>query len=49
LESAYGAIFTWLNENGYKACFPTREVSITDPSTTPPEQLVTQIQIPIMP
>lgn len=49
LENAYGAVFTWLNENGYKAHFPTREVYINDPSTTPPEQLVTQILIPIMP
>jgi DNA-binding transcriptional MerR regulator len=48
LEVAYGAMFSWLNENGYKACFPTREISINDPATTPPEQLVTQILIPVV-
>lgn len=47
LENAYGAVFAWLNENNYKAAVPTREVSVTDPSTTPPEQLVTQILIPV--
>lgn len=47
LEKAYGAIFTWINDNGYKAAFPTREVSLNDPAVTPPEQLVTEIQIPI--
>ncbi len=49
LENAYEAVMAWLNENGYKAQFPTREVSLNDPSTTPPEQLVTQILIPVEP
>lgn len=47
LENAYEAVFTWLNERGYKAKFPTREISLNDPSCTPPEQLVTHIIIPI--
>ncbi|MEQ8175510.1 MAG: MerR family transcriptional regulator [Syntrophomonadaceae bacterium] len=47
LERAYGALFTWINNNGYQAQVPTREVYINDPAVTPPEQLVTEIQIPI--
>lgn len=47
LENAYEAIFTWLNEKGYKAQFPTREISLNDPSCTPPEQLATHIIIPV--
>lgn len=47
LANAYEAMFAWLNKNGYKAQFPTREISVNDPATTPAEQLVTQILIPI--
>lgn len=48
LEKAYGAVFAWINENGYQAAFPTREISLTDPSVTPPEQLVTEILVPVV-
>lgn len=48
LEKAYGAVFTWINSNGYEAKFPTREIYLNDPAVTPPEQLVTEIQIPIL-
>jgi len=47
LENAYAAVFTWLNQNGYQAGFPTREVSMNDPAVTQPEQLVTDILIPL--
>ncbi len=49
LEKAYQAIFTWINESGYKAVYPSREISRNDPQMTPPEQLVTEIMIPIKP
>jgi DNA-binding transcriptional MerR regulator len=49
LEDAYAAVFTWLNENGCQGSFPTREISINDPAVTPPEQLVTDILIPLAP
>lgn len=48
LESAYESIFAWLNENGYTAQSPSREISVNDPSSTPPEQLATEILIPIV-
>lgn len=47
LEKAYGAVFSWINDNGYKTKLPTREIYLNDPAVTPPEQLVTEIQIPI--
>lgn len=47
LENAYAAVFEWINQNGYQGTFPTREASLNDPSVTPPEQLVTDIIIPI--
>jgi len=47
LESSYGAVMSWINDNGYQIDFPTREASLNDPSITPPEQLVTDIMIPV--
>lgn len=47
LEGAYEAVFAWVNQNGYRAVYPLREVSHTDPRTTPPDQLVTEIIIPV--
>lgn len=47
LEKAYGAVFSWINAYGYQAQVPTREIYLNDPAVTPPEQLVTEIQIPI--
>ncbi|HBV95577.1 MAG: hypothetical protein JL50_09810 [Peptococcaceae bacterium BICA1-7] len=48
LEKAYGAIFEWINKNGYRAVFPVREISHNDPRTTPAEQLVTEIIVPVV-
>ncbi|MBM7854727.1 DNA-binding transcriptional MerR regulator [Desulfohalotomaculum tongense] len=47
LEDAYEAVFAWINQNGYRAEYPTREISYNDPQTTPPEQLVTEIIVPV--
>lgn len=47
LCSAYEAAFTWINENGYKVAGPLREIYPNDPSVTPPEELVTQVIIPV--
>lgn len=48
LENAYEAIFSWINQNGYKAVYPVREISYNDPAITPPEQLVTEIVVPVI-
>lgn len=47
LTEPYEAIYAWINANGYQALTPMREVSINDPADTPPDKLVTHIQIPI--
>lgn len=47
LESVCGAVYAWINQNGYRAVTPMREVSFNDPQVTPPEQLVTEIIIPL--
>ncbi|MTI81674.1 MAG: MerR family transcriptional regulator [Firmicutes bacterium] len=47
LCNAYEAIFNWINENKYKAVIPTREISLNDPQTTSPDQLVTEILVPV--
>ncbi|SFR16019.1 MerR family transcriptional regulator [Desulfoscipio geothermicus] len=47
LEGAYQAVFDWINQNGYRALTPYREVSCNDPQVTPPDQLVTEIIIPV--
>lgn len=47
LEAAYQAIFAWVNQNGYRAVSPIREISYNDPRTTSPDQLVTEIIIPV--
>lgn len=48
LEKAYQALFDWINKNNYRAVYPVREVSHTDPRTTPAEQLVTEIIMPVV-
>lgn len=47
MEKAYAAIYSWINENGYQALAPMREVSVSDPAVTPPDQLITEICVPI--
>lgn len=48
LEDAYEAVFAWVNQNGYRVEYPTREISYNDPQITPPEQLVTEIIVPVV-
>jgi effector-binding domain-containing protein len=43
----YEALFKWLEENSKKIMGPFREVYVSDPRNTPPEQLVTVIYVPI--
>lgn len=47
MEKAYAAIYAWINENGYQALSPMREISVRDPAVTPPDRLVTEICVPI--
>ena len=43
----YGAIMAWMNENGYQIAGPPKEIYLSDPSSTPPEELLTEIWIPV--
>ncbi|MBM7854737.1 DNA-binding transcriptional MerR regulator [Desulfohalotomaculum tongense] len=47
LDEAYEAIFSWINRNGYREKYPTRQISLNDPRTTPAEKLVSEIIIPV--
>ena len=44
---AYEAIFSWMNEHGYKPAGPMRDAYPNDPASTPPEKLITQIIVPV--
>lgn len=47
LEKAYEALFEWINENGWRAVYPIREVYYNDPRNTSPDQLATEIMLQI--
>jgi DNA-binding transcriptional MerR regulator/predicted transcriptional regulator YdeE len=48
LENVYAALYAWINENGYRAQAPMREINLNDPRNTPREQLVTEVLIPVV-
>ena len=43
----YGMLWEWVNANGYEIVGPSEEVYFSDPSTTPPEELMTEIRFPV--
>ena len=43
----YGMLWEWVNSNGYEIVGPPEEVYFSDPSTTPPEELTTEIRFPV--
>lgn len=47
LTPVYEAMFEWIAEHGYRPLCPVREVYPNDPGTTPPEQLLTEIILPV--
>ena len=47
LNEIYSSIFAWISQNDYKVNYPTREINYNDPTTTPAEDLLTEIIIPI--
>ncbi|GII04892.1 MerR family transcriptional regulator [Planobispora takensis] len=42
---AYHALFAWCAERGHPVRGPVREVYLSDPATTPPERLVTDLMV----
>lgn len=45
--AAYRKLFAWLAENHKKVAGPTREVYMNDPKKVPPEELLTEIYVPV--
>ena len=46
-EPAYLAAFAWIAENGLEVSGPIREVYPNDPQEVPPEEILTEIYIPV--
>jgi effector-binding domain-containing protein len=47
LERAYAAVYGWANENGYESVTPMRDIYTNDPENTAPDQLVTEVILPV--
>lgn len=47
LEPVYGAMMEWITQKGYRPLCPMREVYPNDPAVTPPEQLITEVIMPV--
>jgi effector-binding domain-containing protein len=43
----YDKIFAWLEKNNEKITAPIREVYLNDPATVKPEEIITEIYVPI--
>jgi effector-binding domain-containing protein len=43
----YGALFAWIGENGYQVVGAPREIYWKCPKTTPEENLLAEVQIPV--
>jgi len=47
LGQAYAAVFGWIEEHGHRPAGPLRDVYLTDPEHTPPEEYLTEVLWPI--
>ena len=48
VPTTYTALGGWIAENGYQIVGPSTEIWLSDPSTTPEAELVTEIQFPVV-
>jgi AraC family transcriptional regulator len=46
-ESTYLALFTWIEDEGLTICGPIREMYPNDPRVVPPEEIITDIYVPV--
>ena len=46
-EPTYLALFAWIEEKGLTICGPIREVYPNDPREVPPEEIITDIYVPV--
>ena len=47
VEPSYNALFKWIKDNGYEWMGVAYEFYMNDPEVTPPEELLTQIILPL--
>jgi effector-binding domain-containing protein len=47
ISESYNALGNWIEANGYQIAGPIREVYMSDPAKTKPEDYVTEIQMPV--
>jgi effector-binding domain-containing protein len=47
MNAVYQSVHSWLAQKHYKIVYPTREIYHNDPATTPAEELLTEILIPV--
>jgi AraC family transcriptional regulator len=46
-ESTYLALFAWIEEKGLTICGPIREMYPNDPRVVPPQDIITDIYVPV--
>jgi AraC family transcriptional regulator len=46
-ESTYSRLFSWIEEKGLQINGPIREMYLNDPRDVPPEQILTEILVPV--
>jgi effector-binding domain-containing protein len=46
-EATYERLFAWLAERGLRISGPIREYYLNDPSEVPPEEILTEILVPV--
>jgi len=47
ISPAYNTLMRWVETSGYQIAGPNREVYMTEPGKVPPNEYVTEIQIPV--
>jgi effector-binding domain-containing protein len=48
IGSTYGAVMAWIGQHGYQVAGPPGEVYLTDPQEVAPEELLTEVRIPVI-
>ncbi len=48
VEPTYNEIWAWIGENGYLMAGPPMEIYYSDPADVPPEEYLTEIQMPVV-
>lgn len=47
LRGVYARLQSWVEENGYTVCDAAYEVYVSDPATVKPEELITEVYVPV--